>query len=398
MKKKQNVIDLVPRGAKYAITTDWFSAILSTFNPMNNDFTEAPEKLEYDSGNIILNKLKFSANGFKYGYEIIFRKKPFALVHVCPTSDLIFANNQMKFELKNNVHYEIGWCSELEYFLNAMGWKVDNTSRVDIALDIDKRHFLKIMNMVLEQKIQYTGKAQIQWFTNGKLDLQGCDIGKRSSDKWVTIYNKSKELEHSNKFYIRDTWVRAGMNIERVDRMELKLRNNAIKEIVGFDWRKLDDFEYLASIFRTFIEGGEKINPDTGEVKYSKGILHLVKKDKQKNISRKKKIEFIDWDYIGGEKLERLSTKQANEVWSMKLTAKRMCWIYFQTKEDHFLHIAREIAFNVNCLQWLSDRFDGWKDHFETLKQDGKLEYISKYEKGYANQQLILKEIDVNVL
>jgi len=391
MSKKANVINLTPVGSKYAITTDWFSSILSTFNPIS-DFEQALEKYEYDGGNIILKKMKFSANGFKYGYEIIFRRKPFAWVHVCPTSEMIFSKNQMKFELLNNIHYEIGWCSELDYLLNAMGWKIDNVSRVDIALDGHK--FLEIMTMLFDKKIEKVGKSSIQFFTNSKMILEGCDIGKRSSDKWVTCYNKSKELEQSNKFYIRKSWERAGLDTNNVHRLELKLRNNAIKEIIDFDWRKLDNFEYLASIFRTFIEGGEKINGDTGEVKYSKGLLEFVMKDEQKNVSRKKKITFIDWNYIGGEKLDRLSTKQANEVWSMKLTAKRMCWIYFQTNREEFLFTAREIAFNINSLQWLSDKFDSWKEDFEMKKLNGKLEYISKYQRGFANQQLILKDVE----
>jgi len=395
--RAKNIKDLTPQNVKYAISTDWFSAILSTAEPVVN-FGEPLEMYEYDFGNIILQKMKYCAPQFKFGYDIIVKKKPFARVHVCPTSEMIFKSNQMQFELLNNIHYEIGWCDDLDYLFKKLGWKIDNISRLDIALDGSNAGFLKVMNMALEKKIEKVGRSKLQFFTNSKIDLEGCDIGKRSSDKWVTCYNKTKELEKSNKFYIRKFWERAGLDTAHVERLELKLRCESIKMIVGFDWRKLDNFEYLASIFRTFIEGGDLINVDTGEIKFSKGMIEFVIKSKRKNISRKKRIEFINWDYIGGEKLERLSTKQANEVWSMKLTAKRITWIYFQTNQDHFLHIVREICFNIDQLDWFEEKFNGWKEDFEIKKQDGKLEYISNYTQGYANQQLMLYEIPKNLL
>jgi hypothetical protein len=202
-------------------------------------------------------------------------------------------------------------------------------------------------------------------------------------------------LEKSNKYYIKKFWERTGLDTERVERMELKLRNEAIKMIHNFDWKKLSDFEYLASIFRTYVEGGYVVNQETGNMKLTRGIVDFVEKGTDSNVSRKKRIQFINWDYLGGEKLERLSTKQSNEIYRMKLSCKTLVWIYVATKKNtgkeypHYLHLAREIAESINCLQWMVDKYEGWLAEFDKRKFD----YLPTYQTGYAGQQLNLYEM-----
>ncbi len=390
--KDLNVIDLTPVGAKYAITTDWFSAILSADAGLI-DFESPLPLYSFDFGHIVFKKMELCAPMFKHGYEIILDGKDFGRVHVSPRSKAIFKENEMQFELCNNIHYEIAWTESLDYLLKKMSWKVANVSRLDIALD--GIGFFDVMKKLFRGEIEKTGKSKIQFFTNSKINLEGCDIGKRSSNKWVTCYDKSAELEKSNKYYIKKFWERTGLDTERVERMELKLRNEAIKMIHNFDWKKLSDFEYLASIFRTYVEGGYVVNQETGNMKLTRGIVDFVEKGTDSNVSRKKRIQFINWDYLGGEKLERLSTKQSNEIYRMKLSCKTLVWIYVATKKNtgkeypHYLHLAREIAESINCLQWMVDKYEGWLAEFDKRKFD----YLPTYQTGYAGQQLNLYEM-----
>lgn len=389
----KNEIDMIDRSQKYTITTDWFSAILQS--EINLVAYEAPlEEYIYDSGNIVFRKMRYSAPMFNFGYEIIFKGKMFGKAHVSPKKNGVLKENNVQFELENNVQYEIGWLDDVKYFFNAMRWHVRNTSRLDIALD--GKGFFKMWNMYQEQKVHRVGGAQSQVFgkcSGGKEILEGFDIGARSSDKWITVYNKSREIESSNKDYIKKFWERSGMDGENIERMELKLRNDALKEI-NFDWKRMDDFEYLASIFRTFVDGGyiDICDESTGELfrKKKRGLLQFVEASDDKNISRKKKINFINWEYIGAEKLERFSTMKPNEVWRSKITCKTLCLIAHSIKEkfpersNNYLNEAHEIAKNINCLQWLIDRYDNWIREFSLMK----LDYLPGYTLNTVNEKV----------
>jgi hypothetical protein len=348
-KEENGFIDMVDPNQKYAIITDWFSAILSS-NDMNLVGFDTPlDEYVYDQGNIVFSKMRYAAPMFTFAYEIFFKGKMFGRVHVSPKKNGVLKPNNMQFELENKY---------------------------------------------LKGEIQRKGGGKEQVFarcSNGQRIITGFDIGSRSSSKWITCYNKSDELKRSNKSYVSDFWMRSGLNLQDVERFELKLRNDALKE-VNFDWRKMDDFEYLASIFRTFVDGGYVNLVDTlsGEMfrKNKKGMLQFIEVNEDKNISRKKKINFINWKYIGANPLERYSTEKSNEVWAMKITCKRLCLLAYSLKDkypersENFLMEAHEIAKNINCLQWLTDKYDAWLREFSLMK----LDYLPKYTVGRVKE------------
>lgn len=417
------MISIIPPGAKYTIVTDWFQQICMETDPIVG-FGCPLDEYVYDSGRIVFRKMKYSAPLFNDGYSIIFDGKPFGRCHVNPKKNGVLKENTVQFELENNVQYEAGWLGDVKYFYDRMKWKVKNTSRVDIALD--GRGFFDVWKKYEKGEIDRRGGGKEQIFRLKRNALTGFDIGSRASDKWITCYNKSEEVKRSNKHYISDFWKRSGLDITCVERLELKLRNDALKEI-SFDWRRLDDFEYLASIFRTFIEGGytEMINEHTGEIhrKNKVGMLTFIEPSSDKNISRKKKIRYIDWDYIGAVPLERLSTEKSSEVWAMKIAIKKMVWLSVATSaraeessytisdssghvvhrvdEDEkkiyrsrsldFLSQAREMATNINALQWLIDNIEEWRYQYSRKK----LRYLPNYRLSTSGDQLSLTPIVV---
>lgn len=398
--ESRNAINMIDPKQKYAISTDWFSAILSS--EINLVAFDSPlEEYIYNSGEIFLKRMKYSAPMFNFAYEIIFRGKLFGKVHVSPKKNGVLKNNNMQFELENNVQYEIGWLDDLKHLLGFMRWNVRNVSRLDIALD--GGGFFSVFEKYLSGEISRRGGGKEQVFarcSGGQRILTGFDIGARSSDKWITCYNKTEELKKSNKDYILRYWERTGLDTKNVERMELKLRNDALKEI-NFDWTRMDDFEYLASIFRTFVDGGlvDVVDQSTGEIirKNKKGILQFCEANDDKNVSRKKKVNFINWQYIGAEKLERFSTEKSNEVWAMKITAKRLCLLAYAIREKYpersknFLMEAHEVAKNINCLQWLIDRYDQWIREFSMMK----LDYLPGYEIGIVKEDRRIMDLKV---
>jgi hypothetical protein len=440
MKDNDAFIDLSPTGAKYAICTDWFQAILATSDPfvfdvspeeqqrlsarkeaidattvvLNGDLPEImgyddpdpvlvpdkkPKKLfvpldEYSffDGEIVLKRVNDKGSQFRYGYDIIYKRKSFGHVSVIPSSGYCFEDNEMMFKLNNNVHYENAWGDDFDYIMKKMKWSMVNVSRLDIALD-GQGYMDFYQNYVMSEVVEKIGKTDSSERLTSKRKLKTFYIGSRKSDRYITCYDKTKELnDKGHKEYIKKYWERSGLDYERVERMELRLTNEAIKLIKDFDYKRLNDFEYIASIFRSACEGGfymteEKIRK--GKIKPAKkkfcaGLLDFVEKTTDTNITRRiedgKRVRFINWDYIGGVKLERLTTRETNEVYSMQITAKTMARIYFATGNDMYLHLCHEVASNSNNLQWVNDRWDKWKKDFEDRKENKKFDYLPKYQ------------------
>jgi hypothetical protein len=350
------------RPVNYTVNLDWFEVLLGG---EMIEYDSPLDNYSYDLGNIVFNKKPMGTKFYKYSYDVMFRGKPFGSINIIPRMTTI-QKNTIQFQAVNNVLYEIGFISDFKCFIDRMTWTIKNFSRLDIA--IDGKGFINIFEQRRDGKIRKLGKAGVTQHETGVGQITGYDVGKRSSNKWITGYNKSAELEISNKQYIRDMWDRSGLDSKNVERLEIKLRNEAIKSIINFEWEKLDSFEYLASIFRTQI-----LN-----------YFEFTKTSKLKNITRHRRYELLDWESIGGQKLPRLSTKQSEEVWAMKQASKTMYGIFCNTKIKSYADISEEIARNINCLQWYIEHIDRWTDFFD--KKAGKSKtgeilypYLSSY-------------------
>ncbi len=455
MKDSDQFIEMFPAGAKYAISTDWFQCILATSehfiyevpDPLDQErilkrqeaieksamityadreaideemhgiapldpvlkqdkkpakqFIALPEYSFFD-GEIVLKKITGFAPQFRYGYELIYKRKTFGRLSVIPSSGYCFEENEMQFMLNNNVHYEQQWQEDFEYVMKKMKWKMVNVSRLDIALDgTGFMDFYK--NFVLKEVVEKIGKTDSTERLTSKRELKTFYIGSRKSDRYITCYDKTKELnDKGHKQYIRDYWERSGLDYKRVERMELRLTNEAIKLIKDFDWKLLGDFEYIASIFRSACEGSfyltdEKIRKGKvipSKKKFAAGLLDFVEKTSDTNVTRRiesgKRIRMVNWDYIGGKKLERLSTRETNEVYVMKMTAKTMARIYFATGNDMYLHLCHEVAVNCNNLPWVNDHWDKWKKDFGDRSDNKKFDYLPGYHAISLTQSKVL--------
>ena len=364
------------------ITMDWFQA---TLIGKLVQYDTPLESYKYDNGRILLAKRKAGTKHYQYVYDITVQGKPFAVICCCPRNTAILDKDFINYKAVNNTLYEVGYIARFEQLLQVMKWKVKNVSRVDIALD--GHEYVNIMYKAASGEINRVGRAQANIYYNAKMKATGWDLGSKASNKWVTCYNKTKELNRSNKHYIKRFWKRSGLDLtEDIHRLELKLRNDAVKQIKDFDWKRLDDFEYLASMLRTHFTKFFEFRENTGK----------------SNISREKVIEYIDWESIGAVKLEKLSTIETTEVWGMKLAAKRMFWCYLATNKNHYVDLGREIAMNINCIQWFIDNLDKWKREFEMKcghNKDGLVHfnYFPVYRTYEENEQLKLYKAEVRV-
>lgn len=366
---------------KYAINLDWFQLMLS--GNVIKEPENAPDKLSFHFDRIKLIKRDRASRNFKVGYDVYFDKAHFARIFCCPSSAFILDKNMIQFEALNEMLYEkdfIGRCEEL--FL-AMDWRVRNVTRIDIALD--GQGFFKVFNdFHLERKYEKIGKANYNCHYTGKGKLTGFDIGKRSSNKWVTCYNKTGQLGKDNKAYIKRAWDNVDLCQENdVQRLELKLRNDEIKRIEGFEWTKLADPQYLASVMKLCLTN----------------YFDFVEVSEDKNITRKERIVFIDWDSIGAKPLERGEARKSAETYRLKIASKLMFQIFLSTDKSHYLSLAQELAENANALDWYMDKVGEWESEYRYLQganrwgevvRESVLRYIPTYKEYGINEQLRL--------
>ncbi len=363
---------------EHTINLDWFECMLSG---VLIDGQDAKESYSFDNGNIILAKKGGGTKIFQHSYEIYFNQKLFGKCHLCPRSPEILRADFIQFQLCNNVMYEQGGFSDVKYFFKKLSWKMTNITRIDIALDGVK--VLDLVDRFVKGEIEKLGKAKVKPFFTGKRVIEGFDIGSKASNKWITGYLKSDELERSGKDYIKQFWNRTGLDTsEPIERLELKIKNEELKKVVNFNWEDLDNFEYLASIFKTCM----------------RNFFEFVEAGTDTNTTRKKRIEFINWDFLGANLLDRMSTKETTEIYRMKQSAKTNFWCYLASGRKYYSDIAQEQAININCLDWYANKLDEWKaEYYKRCGQnkDGLIsfQYLLSFETIEMNKQLQLFEI-----
>jgi len=116
------------------------------------------------------------------------------------------------------------------------------------------------------------GKAIINERKRTNRKLEYLVVGSPNSDKRITCYNKTKDLENNPKPYIQDKWTAERLDYinNKVERNELRLQTSELKNI---DYKQLDNREYLLSICRLhyknffeftrkFKQNGKYVNKD----------------------------------------------------------------------------------------------------------------------------------------
>jgi len=375
IQEKPNIAPAYPVAGStpYTVAVDWFQVLVSGWALPE---TDSEPKRSFDNGRICFYKRKKITPHFLTFYDIFIDGKPFCHALMHPRNTEIFGKDVIEIKVNNSRLYEVGWIDSFDYLTKKFSWIVKNVSRLDIALD--GSGFMHVGNKLISKSIRKVGRAEFAPRLTSKMEVKGFKIGQTKSDKCLVCYDKSAELEASNKYYIRDMWKRAGLDIsQRVERLELRLKNDAIKQVENFDYHQLWNFEYLASLMRT----------------HFKKFYEFYSPNKDTNVSRYKTYDFIKWERVGGALLERLSAQQTDDVYRLKQTAKTLYGVYVQTGLIDYLQLSKEMAMNANCVQWMIEKVDKWKEEFERKlgkNANGEIQYthISAFTSHYKGEQL----------
>lgn len=140
-------------------------------------------------------------------------------------------------KLSNNLLYTNMWHFILGDLTNALGWRVKNITRLDIACDFN--YFMHGLNpeAFIQKYVRGKQQSYIRTKSNkfsivGEKTKNGSRIdyirwGTRSSGVCTYLYNKSKEMmECKMKPWVIEKWRNAGLDIKKTWRVEFSINSN----------------------------------------------------------------------------------------------------------------------------------------------------------------------------
>lgn len=158
-------------------------------------------------------------------------------------------DNKVRIELSNHTFYTNEWFKNYSEIKAALNLQEITTSRIEIAKDISNKKILETIHFVkstrnIKTKINTSLSAYEPKYLNDTLN--GATFGKKTSNLYITVYNKSETLKKQHKEYIKLYWFNNDLINTSNERIELILRNNNANHV---EIEQLTDRTYLNQIF-----------------------------------------------------------------------------------------------------------------------------------------------------
>jgi hypothetical protein len=179
---------------------------------------------------------------------------------------------------------------------------------------------------------------------------------------------KKQELQRSGKTYIEHFWrtndLYEKVGTQNVERLEFSLGAKEVaKWIDRGDWNsvkeKLTDFNFIARLFHSV----------------SKTLFSFreLRKSTKTNVSRIRKLFQLDFSVFGAvEYLDKIINTGAKRLRALKTTCKTIFELSLKTGIEYYEKQAREIAVNINHINWFKDGVIRWRDEFKRLKKQNQ--------------------------
>jgi len=295
---------------KFTIAIDWLEInCLSDFvAELENEIIQ--EKGYYYQINVDLG-LNFigGSKNYKSVLEVFFKGEKVAYICCHPRSFEIMKPNQCSLKLENKILYTEEWFEILEYLRENLKIHFKNITRIDIA--VDGVNFLyDFLNDYIRGKykneILKIGRAKFNayQFNEKNLSFENFTLGKPSSDKMMSFYMKSKEIKDSGKYYILDFWRKNGLDVKKIFRAEIRLKNEYLKYIKDFNYKNLKDKNYVLSLFKRSIKNY---------------FDFAVKSKKDSNISRMERLDLFNFDLSDLQNLDFEKVKDESDIAKIKV-------------------------------------------------------------------------------
>lgn len=273
--------------------------------------------------------------------------KIYGEILVNPRNEKQIKLDDVQIKVSNNRLYESGWLDTLKLLAEQLELKWHNFTKLDTC--IDGGHWRHVWAKLQREEIFQIGRATRNQYSNHKGEVTGFYLGMSKSKKRLKCYIKSAELKRSNKTYIENWWKLNGIPTDKpVERLEMSMFNEELKKFEELDWEKLDEQAHLAALMRSNMEKFCEFRIPSGG----------------KNRTRWKKYEFINWDNLQAQMMDKDSTRATNEIWTAKNAMRCLFEISLKTKLRHYEAIAWEIALNSDLIRYYEAMKPRWEKNF----------------------------------
>lgn len=277
-----------------------------------------------------------------------------------------FTEKTIQIKIENHVLYTNYWLNYVEELIYLLNIQIDNVTRLDIAVD-GLQNVHEFLNMYQKQSadsktVHRKGKAAWNAYQmHDKTMLNDrFTIGSSKSDRVVAFYCKSKEIEVSNKNYISKFWSVSSMQIptdSEVYRLEMRFKSQYLKKLNDFDWLRLTEKEYLASLFKT------------GAHNFFDFTYGLKKEEKRNN-----DIKIIPYDDLKAKLLTKNTKPESQDRYKAKLSIHLDSKLLITNKvkrQDVRESIVLRLNFMVNYYNledWYNKKLPHWIEIYEPMQ------------------------------
>ena len=332
---------------------DWFEqTILTADLPLIDPLAQSVKLAD----GLFLENSNGRTSHYAVRWNVIYLGELFATVLSHPIKSFM-KPNQLQFKIENQHLYRVDWLDCYKDILGLTNWKPLSNTRVDIAIDgkagdtasrMSSRH---INGSVVGRK----GKAVMTIGYLPNKSIKGFHVGSPNSEKSATIYNKSQDIARTEKQYITSAWKQNNLVVGKADVKRFEIRMRA-KVANNYDWTRLDDVDYLATIVRTECKNWFEF--------YYKG------KDKNKHRNYKNKsMEWIDWNSIRGELLPKNKSVAKSGLHRAKRIIKDSLYMKHVEGKRIDSRLISELKREYVLHKWFDDRIDSWLAQWEREKR-----------------------------
>ncbi len=284
--------------------------------------------------------------------------------------------NLVQIKLENHLLYRMElkevqkW---LEWFTCEIGVKYSGVSRLDVCADFQNGgdFFRDMIKQIIIEDVLISGREKrVKIFNEvtgvygktkrGKIKFNGFSIGKKSSMKFLRIYNKSLEMEEVKyKHHIAQHWKREGFtDLSDVWRFEYSLDSRFMREYnVQFEDIFNDDF--ITMLLKTAYNNHFELKANTGK----------------KEINKEKTVYKFDFSRVTRavkvlEKVvEDIKETVQKSVVSIKRQIKGLYRSYYSTNEQDFYNAIGLHLNSYDLRDWFELKKESYLQEFykETL-------------------------------
>lgn len=323
------------------------------FYCVGNKFSETTIKL----GEFVLSHKGHGTSFYENSYDVLEGGIKVATFNCSPRSNKIMKAEASHLEIENSLLYTNFWLSVVEDITSSIGLQIKSYSRLDLAID-GLNYIPEFLNIYARQAPQqkiFHCLGRAKWnslvLDHAALKYKAFKIGSNTSEKQITVYNKTKELEQSNKNYIRHYWEKNGIATDgEVWRVEMRLKGKEINLIKHLSIQQLNNSKMMEQVFYN----------------KAKKFFEFTYNDNDTNVTRQDRVKLINFKKEVMEPLEFAEKPHTDGRYKAKLAlhehSKCLITGYAGTDEERNTMV-ESIEFGIRkyeLKEWYEKRLPDW--------------------------------------